>query len=129
MIGPIASQAVTAATRRARAWMIVVTILAVLGILASIPGVAIGTFMAAFAADDPTASADAVWNLMVAVWLVGAAYVLLLIAGVVGGWIAYRRRRLRLSFGLSLLTVVPILLIVAGVLTIFVVNAVWTASL
>ncbi len=129
MIGQIASQAVTAAARRQRAWMIVVTILAVLGIVASVPGVMFGTYMAAFAADDPSASTDAVWNIMVAVWVVGILFVVLLIAGVVGGWIAYRKRRIGLSFGLSLLTAVPIFLIVAAFVALFVVNAVWTASL
>jgi hypothetical protein len=129
MIGQIASQAVTAATRRQRVWMIVVTILAVIGILAAVPGVMFGTYMAAFAADDPKASTDAVWNFMLVVWSIGLVYVLLLIAGVVGGWIAYRKRRLGLSFGLSLLTAVPIFLIVAGILAVIVVNTVWTASI
>ncbi len=129
MIGQIASQAVTAAARRQRVWMIVVTILAVLGILASVPGVLFGTYMAAFAADDPSASTDAVWNIMVAVWVVGILFVVLLIAGVVGGWIAYRKRRIGLSFGLSLLTAVPVFLVIASFVALFVVNAVWTASL
>jgi hypothetical protein len=129
MIGQIASQAVSAATRRQRVWMIVVTILAVVGILAAVPGVMFGTYMAAFAADDPSAPADAVWNFMVAVWIIGLVYVLLLIAGTVGGWIAYRKRRIGLSLGLSLLTAIPILLIVAAILAVFVINAVWTASI
>jgi hypothetical protein len=129
MIGQIASQAVTTGTRRQRVWMIIVTILAVLGLVAAVPGVLFGTYMAAFAADDPSASPDAVWNFMVTVWLIGLAYVVSLIAGVVGGWIAYRKRRLRLSFGLSLLTVVPIFLIIAAVVTVTVVTAIWTASL
>ena len=63
--------------------------------MAAVPGVMLGTYMAAFAADDPSASTDAVWNFMVTVWLIGLAYVVLLITGVVGGWIAYRKRRLR----------------------------------
>ena len=129
MIGQIASQAVSAATRRQRVWMIAVTILAVLGIVSAVPGVMFGTYMAAFAADDPNAPADAVWNFMVVVWLIGLVYVLLLIAGVVGGWIAYRKRRIGLSFGLSLLTAVPIFLILAAIVAVFVMNAVWTASL
>jgi hypothetical protein len=128
MIGQIASQAVSAATRRQRVWMIVVTVLAVLGIVSAVPGVMFGTYMAAFAADDPSASPDAVWNIMVAVWVIGIVYVLLLIAGVVGGWIAFRKRRIGLSFGLSLLTAVPIFLVVAAILAVFVMNAMWTAS-
>jgi hypothetical protein len=88
-----------------------------------------GTYMSAFAADDPSAATDAAWNMMLAVWLIGIAYVLLLIAGVVGGWIAYRNRRIGVSLGLSLLAAVPIFLIIAGVVVVIVVNAVWTASL
>ena len=129
MIGPIASQAVSTGARRQRNWMIIVTVLAVLGIAAALPGVMFGTYMAAFAADDPSASTDAVWNIMVTVWLIGLAYVLLLLIGVVGGWIAYRKRRLGLSFGLSLLTAVPIFLILASIAALFIVNAIWTASL
>ena len=129
MIGQIASQAASAATRRQRVWMIVVTILAVLGILAAVPGVMFGTYMAAFAADAPGTPADTVVNIMIAVWISGLVYVLLLIAGVVGGWIAYRKRRTGLSFGLSLLAAVPIFLIIAGIVVLFVVNAIWTASL
>jgi hypothetical protein len=109
--------------------MIVVTVLAVLGLLAAVPGIMFGTYMAAFAADDPSASPDAVWNIMVAVWIVGLVYVLMLIAGLVGGWIAFRKRRIGLSFGLSLLAAVPIFLIIAGFVALYVVNAVWTASL
>ena len=129
MIGEIASHAVTAATQRQRVWMIVVTILAVVGILAAVPGVMFGTYMSAFAADDPSAGTDAAWNMMLAVWLIGIAYVLLLITGVVGAWIAYRKRRIGLSFGFSLLAAVPIFLIVAAIMVVIVVNAVWTASL
>ena len=129
MIGQIASQAVSAAARRQRVWMIAVTILAVLGIVSAVPGVMFGTYMSAFAADDPSAPPDAVWNIMVAVWLIGLVYVVLLIAGVVGGWIAYRKRRIGLSFGLSLLTAVPIFLILAAIVAVFVMSAVWTASL
>src|SRR5574340_277930 len=114
MIGQIASQAVTAATRRQLVWMIIVTILAVIGVLAAVPGVAFGTYMSAFAADAPGTPADTVVNLMITVWVVGILYVLLLIAGVIGGWIAYRKRRIGLSLGLSMLTAVPIFLIVAG---------------
>ena len=120
MIGPIASQAVSTGARRQRNWMIIVTVLAVLGIAAALPGVMFGTYMAAFAADDPSASTDAVWNIMVTVWLIGLAYVLLLLIGVVGGWIAYRKRRLGLSFGLSLLTAVPIFLILASIAALFI---------
>ena len=74
-----------------------------------------GTYMAAFAADAPGTPADAVVNIMIGVWISGLVFVLLLIAGVVGGWIAYRKRRIGLSFGLSLLTAVPIFLIVAAI--------------
>ena len=129
MIGQIASQAVTAATRRQRVWMIIVTILAAIGLIAAVPGVMFGTYMAAFAADAPGTPADTVVNIMIGVWIAGLIYVVLLIAGVVGGWIAYRKRRIGLSFGLSLLAAVPIFLIVAGFVVLFAVNAIWTASL
>ncbi|HET6846540.1 MAG TPA: hypothetical protein VFH29_06870, partial [Anaerolineales bacterium] len=114
---------------RQKIWMIILTILTVIGILAAVPGVMFGTYMAAFAADAPGTPADSVVNLMIGVWVVGFVYVLLLIAGVVGGWIAYRKRRIGLSLGLSLLAAVPMFLIVAGFIALFVVNAVWTASL
>ena len=129
MIGQIASQAVTAAARRQRVWMIIVTILAVMGLLAAAPGVMFGTYMSAFAADDPSAPADAAWNMMLTVWIIGIAYILLLLIGLVGGWIAYRKRRIALPLGLSLLAAVPIFLIVAGLVTVIVINAVWSASL
>ena len=118
-----------APSQRLRGWLIVITILSVFGLLVSIPATFFGTYMAAFAADDPTASPDAVWNFMVTVWAIAAGYVALIVAGVVGAWIAYRRRRSRLSFGLSLLAAAPILLLVAGVLAVFVINAAWSLAL
>ncbi|HEY5983703.1 MAG TPA: FtsX-like permease family protein [Anaerolineales bacterium] len=123
---PIASQPPSA---RLRTWLIIVTVLAALGLIAAIPGVLFGTYMAAFAADDPSASTDAVMNIMFTVWAIGGCYVLLLIAGVAGAWIAYRKRRNRLSFGLSLLVAVPIFLILLGLAAIVVINSVWSARI
>jgi hypothetical protein len=40
-------------SKRLRDWLIIVTILAVIGFLAAIPSTLFGTYMAAFAADDP----------------------------------------------------------------------------
>jgi hypothetical protein len=100
---------------RLRGWLIIVTILAVIGILAAIPSTLFGTYMAAFAADDPSAPKDAVLNIMITVWVIAAGYLVLLVAGVLGGWIAYRKRRNRLSFGLSRLAVAPILVFVAAI--------------
>lgn len=123
---PIASQPPSA---RLRTWLIIVTVLAALGLIAAIPGVLFGTYMAAFAADDPSASTDAVMNIMFTVWAIGGCYVLLLIAGVAGAWIAYRKRRNRLSFGFSLLVAVPIFLILLGLAAIVVINSVWSARI
>lgn len=116
-------------SRRLRIWLIIVTILASLGLIASIPGTLFGTYMAAFAADDPSASTDAVWNFMVTVWAIGAGFIGLLVAGMAGGWIAYRKRRNRLSFGLSLLAAAPIFLFIAAIVVVILMNALWTASL
>lgn len=129
MIGQIASNAVTASNRRLRVWLIVVTILAGLGVLTAAPGVAFGTYMAAFAADDPSAPADAAWNMMLTVWGVGLVYVVLLLGGMIGGWTAYRKRRTRLAFGLSLLAFVPVALIILAITALSVLSAVWTAAL
>jgi len=129
MIGQIASNAATSSAHRLRVWLIAVTVIGVLGILAAAPGVAFGTYMAAFAADDPSAPADAAWNLMLTVWGIGLAYVLLLAGGMIGGWIAFRKHRGRLAFGLSLLTFAPILLVVLAIIALFVFNAVWTAGI
>lgn len=116
-------------SKRLRTLLIIVTVIAGVCIVAAIPGVLFGTYMAAFAADDPSASTDAAWDLMLTVWGVGIGYVLLLAAGVIGGWIAYRKRRSRLSFGLSLLAAAPILLILIGILAVVLLNVLWTASL
>lgn len=117
------------ASRRLRVWLIAVTIIAAIALVAAIPATLFGTYMSAFAADDPSASADSVLGFMVAVWAFGAGFVALLIAGVVGGWVAYRRRRSRLSFSLSLLAAVPSLLIMCGVLAVVLTSFIWTASI
>lgn len=116
-------------SKRLRVWLIVVTVLAVIGIVGAIPSVLFGTYMAAFAADDPSATVDAVWQFMLAVWAMGAVYVALLFTGVVGAWIAYRKQRSRLAFGLSLLAAVPIFLILAVIVVIVVVSYVWTGMI
>jgi hypothetical protein len=51
------------------------------------------------------------------------------IAGVVGGWIAYRKRRNRLAVGLSLMAAVPIVLVVVAVVAVVLLNMFWTMSL
>jgi hypothetical protein len=119
----------TNSPNRLRAWLIAVTVLAVLGIIAAIPGTLFGTYMAAFAADDPSASTDAVMNIMFAVWGAALCYVVLLVAGVIGSWLAFRKQRNRLAFGLSWLAAGPILLIVAAIAILFVVNTVWSAAI
>jgi len=116
-------------SKRLRTWLIIVTIISVFGFLAAIPAAFFGTYMAAFAADDPSASADDVWNFMVTVWAIVAGYIALIVAGVVGAWIAYRKRRNRLSFWISLLAAAPILLFVAAIVAVMLMNVLWTASL
>jgi len=130
MIGPIAASGQKEPpSKRLRVWLIVVTILSVFGLLAAIPAAFFGTYMAAFAADDPSASTDVVWKFIVTVWGLAGGYVLMIAAGVAAAWIAYRKRRNRLSFWLSLLAAIPILLIVLAVLAFVVMSFVWTASI
>jgi hypothetical protein len=117
------------ASKRLRTWLIIVTILSVFGFVAAIPAGFFGTYMAAFAADDPSAPPDAVWNFMVTVWTIVACYAALIVAGLIGGWLAYRNRRNRLSFWLSLLSAVPILLTILATLAFVVLSFVWTASI
>jgi hypothetical protein len=124
-----ASSAKPPASSRLRIWLILVTVLAVIGILAAIPGAFFATYMAAFAADDPSAPADAAINLMFVLWGIDAGFVVLQLAGVIGGWLAYRKRRNRLSFGLSLLAIVPIALIILAFVLLVVVNTIWSLSL
>ena len=117
------------ASKRLRTWLIIVTILSVVGFVAAIPAAFFGTYMSAFAADDPSSPPDAVWNFMVAVWSIFAGYVALIVAGVIGGWLGYRSRRNRLSFWLSMLAAGPILLTILAVVAFVVVSFVWTASI
>jgi hypothetical protein len=116
-----------ASSNRLRTWLIILTIAAGLALIAAIPAALFGTYMAAFAADAPGTPADAVVNLMLAVWGVSAGYIVLLIAGVAGGWIAYRKRRQRLSFGLSLLAGVPMALVLLTILAFVVYSVILTA--
>jgi hypothetical protein len=116
-------------SKRLRLWLIVVTIVTVLALIAAVPSTLFATYMAAFAADDPTSTPEGVVGLMTAVWIAAAVFCALLVAGMVGSWIAYRRRRNRLSFWLSLLAFGPILLILLAVLALVVVSSVWTASI
>jgi hypothetical protein len=116
------------ASKRLRTWLIIVTILSVVASVAAIPAAFFGTYMSAFAADDPSAPPDAVWNFMVAVWSIFACYIALIVAGLIGGWLAYRNRRNRLSFWFSMLAAGPILLTILAVLAFVVMSFVWTAS-
>ncbi len=96
--------------------------------MAGIPALLFATGMTAFAADDPHAPADSVWKLMVGVWSVGGVFYVLLIAGVAGGWLAYRKHRNRLSFWLSLLAAAPIVLIVLSLVGLTLVTSIWTMA-
>jgi hypothetical protein len=118
-----------APSQRLRVWLVALTILSVLGLLTAIPAAFFGTYMAAFAADDPNATGEDVIGFMVAVWAIAAGYMALIIAGVAGGWIAYRKRHGRLAFGLSLLAALPILLVILAILALVITNFIWTLSI
>lgn len=126
---PSSDTARAPASRRLRIWLIIVTLLAALGVVAAIPATLFGTYMSAFAADDPSASTSDVLGFMAAVWACGLGFVALLIAGVVGGWVAYRKRRSRLAFRLSLLAAGPLLIILLAVVAFVVTSFIWTASI
>ena len=109
--------------------MIIVTIMAILGLAATVFSTMFGTYMAAFAADDPNATGGAVLNIMLTVWGIGAIFVLMLVLGVAGGWIAYRKGRSRLSFVLSLLAAAPLAIILLAVVALVLINVLWSANL
>lgn len=112
-----------------RLWLIGLTVVVVLAFVAAVPAALFATFMGAFAADDPNAPADSAWNLMVTLWALEAGFYVLLAAGVAGGWIAYRKRRNRLSFGLSLLAAAPIILVLVAVVAAVLMNVIWAMTL
>jgi len=113
-----------------RTWLIVVTVVAAIAFLITLPSVVFSTAMVAgFGGDDPSSSVEDVMGLIAGLWTVSAVYILMLVSGVAGGWIAYRRRRNRLSFGLSLLAAAPIALIVLAILAVVIISFVWTASI
>jgi hypothetical protein len=116
-------------SRRLRAWLIIVSTITALAMVAGVPATLFATYMAAFAADDPSASSGAVVGMMTAVWALAAGFYVLLIAGISGAWIAYRKRRNRLSFGMSMLAAGPILLIGLAIAAVVVTSFVWTASI
>ena len=64
---------------------------------------------------NPLARQDAI-GLRLFGWAGVALFILLQIVGIAGSWIAYRRGRSRLSLGLSLVAVTPILLAIGIVL-------------
>jgi hypothetical protein len=124
-----AELAPAAPSGRLRLWLIILTVVVALAFVAAIPAAFFATFMGAFAADDANAPADSAWNLMVTLWGFEAGFYVLLVAGVVGGWIAYRKRRNRLSFGLSLLAAAPIMLVLVAVVAVVLMNVIWTMTL
>ena len=117
-----------APSARLRLWLIILTVVVAVAFVAAIPAAFLAMFMGAFAADDPTAPADSAWNLMVTLWGLGVGFYVLLVAGVVGGWIAYRKRRNRLSFGLSLLAAAPIVLVLVAIVAVVLMNVIWSMS-
>jgi uncharacterized BrkB/YihY/UPF0761 family membrane protein len=101
-----------------RTWLILLTVVVILvALLGVIIGVLINmdTKIEMNPNGDPLVRQDAIEFRLFA-WGSIALFLLLLTAGLVGGWIAYRRRRHRTSFLLSLLTAVPVLLVTAGFL-------------
>ena len=106
-----------APSARLRLWLIILSVIVALAFVAAFPSALFATDMILFHA-DPNTPAESVWNMLGTVWAAGAGFYVLLIAGVVGGWIAHRKRRSRLSFGLSLLAAVPLVLVVAAAVTV-----------
>ena len=99
-----------------RTWLILLTLAALLcSVLALVFGFLINmdTKIEMNPNGDPLVRQDAI-GFRVFAWGAVAVYLTLLVSGVFGGWIAYRKRRNRLSVGLSLLAAVPMLLLVLG---------------
>ena len=67
---------------------------------------------------DPVVRQDAV-GFRIFAWAGISVVILLLAAGTVGAWAAYRKGRNRLSFRLSLLAAAPILLLMIGIAFIY----------
>jgi hypothetical protein len=67
---------------------------------------------------DPLVRQDALGFRLFA-WGGVAVLILLLAAGTIGGWVAYRKGRSRRSFALSLLAAGPIVLLIIGVASIY----------
>ena len=65
-------------------------------------------------ADDPRTTMNQLWQMVGVVWGVAGIFFALLLAGVIGGWVAYRKKRRRLSIGLSMLSVLPIAVLLLG---------------
>ena len=98
-----------APSRSLRAWLILVSVVAVLIVgLAVIFGLLVNmdTRIEMNPNGDPLIRRDAIGTRLFA-WSGIALFILLQAGAVIGGWEAYRKRRARLSFGLSLLTAAP----------------------
>ena len=71
---------------------------------------------------DPLVRQDAV-GFRIFAWAGISVLILLLAAGTVGAWVAYRKGRNRLSFKLSLLAAAPVLLSIIGIAFIYLGNS------
>ena len=101
-----------------RWWLILLTLAALLGsLLAAVFGFLINmdTKIEMNPNGDPLVRQDAIGMRLFA-WGGVAVFILLLGAGVLGGWSAFRRRRSRLALGWSLLAAVPMFVAAAAFL-------------
>jgi hypothetical protein len=96
-------------------WLILLTVIALLCSMAAVGfGLLINmdTRIEMNPNGDPLLRQDAIGTRLSA-WGTIVVFILLLCAGVAGGWLAFQRRRPRLSLGLSLLAGVPMFLAAA----------------
>lgn len=94
------------------AWLILLTIAALLcSLVAVVFGLLINmdTQLEMNPRGDPLVRQDAIGTRIFA-WAAVVVFILLLCAGVAGGWLSFRQGRARRSIGLSLLAAVPIFL-------------------
>jgi MFS family permease len=106
-----------------RVWLTVVTAAAVVVCLLGIPVTLVAAGSVFFAADDPRTTMQDIWRLQAWVWGAAALFFGLLLGGVVGGWLAYRRGNRRLSLGLSLVGAAPVVACLGGIALLFLLNA------
>lgn len=95
-----------------RVWLLALSVVAAVGACLSLVfgwAIMLDTEFKVIPSVDAAVRQDAV-EMRVIAWVAIALFILMLGAGTVGGWIAYRRGRFRRAIGFSLLAGVPILL-------------------